>query len=50
MNWGGQQKGEGVEFFILLLAIAITILIRGSGAWSIDRILARESASSPQSV
>jgi putative oxidoreductase len=42
MNWGGQQKGEGVEFFILAVGIAIAILIRGSGAWSIDRMLSRE--------
>ncbi len=40
MNWGGQQKGEGVEFFILAIGIAIAITIRGSGAWSIDRLLA----------
>src|SRR3954468_16054903 len=38
MNWSGQQKGEGVEFFILVVGIAIAILIRGSGAWSIDRM------------
>jgi putative oxidoreductase len=42
MNWSGQQKGEGVEFFILVVGIAIAILIRGSGAWSIDRMLSRE--------
>jgi putative oxidoreductase len=44
MNWGGQQKGDGVEFFILLIAIAIALVVRGSGAWSIDRMLARETA------
>jgi putative oxidoreductase len=42
MNWSGQQKGEGVEFFFLAVAIAIGILIRGSGAWSIDRALTRD--------
>src|SRR5215210_1311038 len=42
MNWTGQQKGEGYEFFILLIAMAIAILIRGSGALSIDRILSRD--------
>jgi putative oxidoreductase len=44
MNWSGQQKGEGYEFFILAIAIALAILIRGSGAWSIDRLLARDRA------
>jgi putative oxidoreductase len=43
MNWGGQQKGEGVEFFMLAVAIAIAIVIRGSGAFSIDRMLARDT-------
>lgn len=41
MNWTGQQKGEGYEFFILLIAMAIAILIRGSGALSIDRMISR---------
>jgi len=42
MNWSGQQKGEGVEFFILAIGIAIAIMIGGSGAWSIDGALARK--------
>ena len=40
MNWSGQQKGEGVEFFILAIGIALAIVVKGSGAWSIDRLLA----------
>jgi putative oxidoreductase len=48
MNWSGQQKGEGFEFFILGLAIALAIMIRGSGAWSIDGVLARGRASGAQ--
>lgn len=47
MNWSGQQKGEGYEYFILLIAMAIAILIRGSGAWSIDRMLSRRQSGSP---
>lgn len=47
MNWTGQQKGEGVEFFILAVGIAIVILIRGSGAWSTDRLLAGRTMTSP---
>ena len=46
MNWSGRQKGEGYEFFILLIAMAIPILIRGSGAWSIDRIISRNRPAS----
>lgn len=36
MNWLGKKKGEGIEYFILLLSILAIILIRGSGAFSFD--------------
>lgn len=47
MNWSGQQKGEGVEFFIIAIAIAIAVIVRGSGGWSIDRLISRERPGSP---
>ena len=43
MNWTGKQGGEGFEYHILALAIAVVIMISGAGAWSIDRMLARRS-------
>lgn len=43
MNWGGQARGEGYEFFILLVGIAVALVVRGSGAFSIDRLLTRNS-------
>jgi putative oxidoreductase len=42
MNWTGQQKGEGFEFHLLAIALAIVVLIKGSGAVSIDRAIASE--------
>jgi putative oxidoreductase len=39
MNWTGQQKGEGFEFHVLVLAMTAAIMIAGSGAWSVDRVL-----------
>ena len=42
MNWTGQQKGEGFEFHLLAIALAIVVLIKGSGAISIDRAIAGE--------
>jgi putative oxidoreductase len=42
LNYSGQQKGEGVEFLIVPVATAIALVIRGSGAWSIDRALMRD--------
>lgn len=38
MNWFGNQKGEGIEFFLLAIAISIAIVLKGSGKLSLDRI------------
>ena len=43
MNWTGQQKGEGFEFHLLALAIAVVLIVRGSGALSVDHALSRGS-------
>jgi len=40
MNWFGSQKGEGFEFHLLAIAICLTIMVKGSGALSIDQALA----------
>lgn len=39
MNWLGTKPGEGIEYHILALALSALILVRGSGAWSVDRLL-----------
>jgi putative oxidoreductase len=39
MNWYGNQKGEGFEYHLLALGIAITLIIIGAGAWSLDSAL-----------
>jgi putative oxidoreductase len=41
MNWSGAQGGEGFEFHLLALAVAAAVIVRGSGALSVDRRLAR---------
>jgi putative oxidoreductase len=41
MNWFGNQKGEGYEYHLLALALAVPIIIRGAGAFSVDRALSR---------
>jgi putative oxidoreductase len=43
MNWTGQQKGEGFEYHLLVLAMAAVLMIRGSGAASVDRALSGQS-------
>jgi putative oxidoreductase len=39
MNWAGSQKGEGFEYHILAIALALIVMLRGSGAASVDRAL-----------
>jgi putative oxidoreductase len=40
MNWNGDQEGEGIEYHLLALGIAVTLMIVGGGAWSVDGALA----------
>ena len=39
MNWIGQQQGEGFEFHILALGLALLVMIFGGGKWSIDKLI-----------
>jgi putative oxidoreductase len=39
MNWYGQQAGEGFEYHLLALGLAMVALILGGGAVSVDRML-----------
>jgi putative oxidoreductase len=43
MNWTGAQKGEGFEFHLVILAITAFLMIRGAGAFSVDRTIATAS-------
>lgn len=38
MNWSGKQAGEGFEFHLLAIAIALALMIKGGGRWSMDRL------------
>jgi putative oxidoreductase len=40
MDWNRNQKGEGFEYHLLALGIAITLTIVGAGVWSLDGALA----------
>jgi len=39
MNWNGNKHGEGFEFHILAIALALFAMVHGAGAFSIDRAL-----------
>jgi len=36
MNWAGNQKGEGFEFHLLAIGVAVVLIIRGAGKWAAD--------------
>jgi putative oxidoreductase len=43
MNWFGQQRGEGFEFHLLVLGMALPLARWGAGALSLDRRLTRDA-------
>ncbi|MBJ6750588.1 DoxX family protein [Geomonas anaerohicana] len=43
MNWTGKQAGEGFEYHVLVVGMALALLIGGGGRWSLDRTLSRRS-------
>lgn len=42
MNWSGKQAGEGFEFHLLAIAIALALIITGGGGLSLDGLVARD--------
>jgi putative oxidoreductase len=41
MNWGGDQKGEGIEYFVLLIGLAVILIVTGGGKASVDAALTK---------
>jgi putative oxidoreductase len=39
LNWLGDRKGHGYGYHLLAIALAAVIIVRGSGAMSLDRFL-----------
>jgi putative oxidoreductase len=46
MNWMGNQKGEGYEYHLLALTLLISVILRGAGAFSVDRKISEEDGPS----
>ena len=44
MNWFGRQPGEGYEYHLLVLGIAVVLTIIGAGRWSVDQQIAQRLA------
>ncbi len=41
MNWIGNQKGEGYEYHLLVIGLALATFINGSGKYSADERIAK---------
>jgi putative oxidoreductase len=39
MNWYGNQKGEGFEYHLLAIGLALLVMVKGAGRASLDRWL-----------
>ncbi len=37
MNWFGNQQGEGFEYFLLWIGMAISLVLTGGGKYSMDK-------------
>lgn len=43
MNWAGTKKGEGFEYHLLAIAMALAVIVGGAGAASANRALTESS-------
>jgi putative oxidoreductase len=41
MNWFGKQAGEGIEYHLLVVGMALALVVSGGGRWSLDARLAK---------
>jgi putative oxidoreductase len=42
MNWYGTQRGEGIEYHLLAIGMALAVMAQGSGLFSVDRAISRQ--------
>jgi putative oxidoreductase len=43
MNWSGTQPGEGFEYHLLVVGMALAILLFGAGSASVDRSMSEKN-------
>jgi putative oxidoreductase len=42
MNWFGKQNGEGFEYHLLVMGMALALMVAGAGAMSIDGFIVKK--------
>jgi len=47
MNWFGDHKTEGMEFFLLIIGMAVALIISGGGKFSVDKVLSEKISTAP---
>ena len=50
MDWFGSQKGHGIEYHLLAIALAMVVVVRGGGAFSLDGLVHQHVSRLEQSV
>jgi putative oxidoreductase len=49
LNWFGNQKGHGIEYHLLAIALALVVVVKGAGAFSVDRLVYEHTSGLEQS-
>ena len=39
LNWLGSRKGNGIEYHLLAIALALVVVVKGAGAFSLDHLV-----------
>ena len=47
MNWAGKQAGEGFEYHLLVLGLAVPLILYGGGKFSVDQKIEQRFISQP---
>jgi putative oxidoreductase len=42
MNWFGTKAGEGYEYHLLAIGMALALMLAGGGRWSVDSLISRK--------
>jgi putative oxidoreductase len=50
MNWFGNQKGEGYEYHLLVIGLALALVVQGAGRFSVDHAIANRTGAEPQAA
>jgi putative oxidoreductase len=50
LNWFGDQEGHGIEYHLLAIALALVVVVKGAGAFSLDHLVHEHVPGLEQSV